>query len=53
MKYEFGERREGDVPKLVANSDKANEELGWKTTKKLDEMCEDSYRFTVMRLKSE
>lgn len=33
VKYEIGARRFGDTAKLIANADKANEKLGWKTTK--------------------
>jgi UDP-glucose 4-epimerase len=32
----MGARRFGDVAKLIANSDKALEKLGWKTTKSLN-----------------
>ncbi len=35
VKYKFVGRRFGDVPKLVANIDKASHELGWKVTKTL------------------
>jgi UDP-glucose 4-epimerase len=51
VKHEMGPRRFGDVPKLVADSTKANLELGWKTTKTLDQMCEDSYKFIAKRIK--
>jgi UDP-glucose 4-epimerase len=33
--FEMGERRKGDVAKLIASSKKAHEKLGWKTTKTL------------------
>ncbi len=36
VKFEIGARRYGDVAKLIANSDKAYEKLGWKTTKTLE-----------------
>lgn len=35
VKYKFVERRFGDVPKLVANINKASNELGWTVTKSL------------------
>ena len=49
LNYSFGERRNGDVPKLVANITKASEELGWKVTKHLDDMCLDSFLFIDKR----
>lgn len=49
MKYKFVERRFGDVPKLVANIDKASAELGWKVTKSLEDMCVDSINFITKR----
>lgn len=45
----MGPRRVGDVAKLIANSDKAYEKLGWKTTKSLQEMCTDSCNFIFKR----
>lgn len=51
LSYEFGARRAGDVPKLIANPSKALTQLKWKATKTLDQMCEDSYRFVCCRLK--
>lgn len=35
VNYEMGERRAGDVSKLLANPKKANIALNWKTTKSL------------------
>lgn len=49
LSYSFTERRHGDVPKLVANVEKASAQLGWKVTKNLDNMCEDSVRFITRR----
>lgn len=45
VKYEFGERRFGDLPEFYANADKAAEILGWKTEHTLDEMCRDSWNW--------
>lgn len=45
----MGERRQGDVSKLMANTQKANDELGWKVSKSLEEMCRDSVRFVEKR----
>lgn len=49
LNYSFGERRFGDVPKLVANIEKGTKELGWKVTKNLHDMCLDSYLFITKR----
>lgn len=38
LKYKMVERRPGDVEKVWANADYANNELGWKAKKSLDEM---------------
>jgi UDP-glucose 4-epimerase len=35
--YKFGNRREGDVPKIYANINKAKEELGWEPTTSLED----------------
>lgn len=51
VKYEIGARRFGDTAKLIANADKANEKLGWKTTKTIEEMCRDSCKFIFKRYK--
>lgn len=39
------ERRAGDVPNLTADPRLANEVLGWKAEKTLDEMCADLWRW--------
>lgn len=49
LTYGFVERRHGDVPKLVANIDKATAYLGWKVTKNLQDMCHDSVTFILKR----
>ncbi len=36
--YEIGERRPGDVVKVYADTTKANQELGWKAEKNLEDM---------------
>jgi UDP-glucose 4-epimerase len=51
LNYKFTERRHGDVPKLVANIDKATANLGWKVTKNLNDMCIDSVSFITKRFK--
>lgn len=43
----IGERRAGDVPIYVARADKAEEILGFRTEKDLDEMCASSWAWIV------
>ena len=43
--YEIVERRAGDIAKCFADPSYAYETLGWKATKGVDEMCEDSWRW--------
>ena len=45
--YEIVGRRAGDVAANWADVEKAGTELGWKTTRDLDEMCADSWRWQV------
>ena len=40
VNFEFVERRLGDLGNVYANPTLAFEELGWKATKNLDDMCE-------------
>ena len=41
--YTVVEARAGDVAEVVADPAKANTELGWRTTRTLDEACRDSW----------
>ncbi|MCK0438781.1 UDP-glucose 4-epimerase GalE [Gordonia alkaliphila] len=43
--YEIAPRRPGDAPAYWADPSKANAELHWRTTKTLDDMCADSWRW--------
>ena len=45
VNHEYAARREGDVPVLYANVDKANLMLGWRAEKTLENMCEDAWRW--------
>lgn len=40
-----GGRREGDLPQIWADTDKAETLLGWKAEKTVEEMCADSWNF--------
>lgn len=46
LKYEVVGRRAGDVLDLTANPTKANEELGWKAERTLEDACDDLWRWT-------
>ena len=46
VKYEIAARRPGDVDECYASPKLAEEELGFKASKTLDEMCKSSYDFT-------
>jgi UDP-glucose 4-epimerase len=43
--YQIVARRPGDIGACYADPAKATEELGWKATRGLDEMCEDTWRW--------
>lgn len=45
--YKFTGRRKGDVAICIADPSKANRELGWRTTKDLEDMCRDSWRWQI------
>lgn len=43
--YEFGSRREGDLPQFWANADKAKTVLGWSAQHSLEDMCRDAWNW--------
>lgn len=47
VKYKFTARREGDVDECYASPEKALNELGWKATRSLEEMCESTHKFQL------
>lgn len=47
LNYKFGERREGDVESLYAETKLANEKLGWKAELDLDEMLSSAWAWEV------
>ena len=49
--YKIVERRAGDLAMFYANSKKAQEELGWKAEKTLEDMCKDSWNYIVKQSK--
>lgn len=48
LNYKMGDRRPGDLERLVTASEKAQKLLGWKTQKSLKDMCESCVKFTVL-----
>lgn len=45
LPYEIAPRRAGDLPAFWADSSAALADLGWSTSKTLDEMCQDHWRW--------
>jgi len=43
--YEIVERKPGDVTSLIASPAEAERQWGWRTTRTLEDMCEDAWRF--------
>lgn len=46
LPYQVVGRRAGDVLNLTSNPNRANEELGWKTERTLEDACEDLWKWT-------
>ena len=46
--YEFAPRRPGDLPAFWADATKAADELGWRATLGLEQMCADTWRWQSM-----
>lgn len=49
--YKIAPRRAGDIATCYANPQKAKQELGWETTKTLDDMCRDSWNYIARQEK--
>ncbi len=45
VKYKIAPRRKGDIAVCYSNPSKAKQELNFKTTKTLEDMCRDSWNF--------
>lgn len=43
--YEIAARRPGDIASCYADPSKANQQLGWKTVKTLEDMCTDAWHW--------
>lgn len=46
VKYEIKPRRPGDIAECYADPAKAKALLGWEASRGIEEMCEDTWRFT-------
>ena len=47
--FVISERREGDVATTFADSSKAFKELGWKTQRTIEDICQDGYNFIMTK----
>ena len=45
LPYDVVDRRPGDLPSAYADPSRAQEELGWRATRTLDDMCADTWRW--------
>ena len=43
--YVIKPRRAGDIAECFANAEKAEQQLGWKAEKSLEDMCYDSWNW--------
>lgn len=43
--FEFGARRDGDLPEFWANAEKAKTVLGWEAKHTLEDMCRDTWKW--------
>jgi UDP-glucose 4-epimerase len=48
IQYKIGDRRPGDIAICYADTSLANQEMGWKAHRGLDEMCCDLWRWQHM-----
>lgn len=46
LAYKIAPRRAGDIANCYADASKAKQLLGWQATRGLEEMCEDSWRYS-------
>ena len=47
LNFEYGEKREGDIPSIVCDSNYINNVLGWGTKRTLKDIVESSWKFIV------
>ena len=48
VNYKIGPRRPGDIATCYSDPSKAQEVLGWKAERSLEQMCADSWRWQSM-----
>ena len=51
VNYKIAERRPGDIAECFSDSTKAKEELGWKASLGIEDMCKDAYNFILKNKK--
>lgn len=49
VNYKIVGRRAGDIDACYADTSKSLNELGWKATKNIEDMCRDSYNFVTLK----
>ena len=49
IEYEIMGRRKGDIGEVYGDVSKANDELGWKAKRGVDDICKDGYNFIKSR----
>jgi UDP-glucose 4-epimerase len=47
LKQKYSARREGDLPCVYANTEKANTELGWNCIYSVEDMCKHGYNYAL------
>ena len=53
LSWQFGPRRAGDVAEIYADVSKAEQELGWKTTRTVEDAVKDAWRWEQNRVQHE
>ena len=51
LRYEFGDRRQGDIEQIYASVDKANTQLGWQAQRSLEEGLKDAWNWQQKLMK--
>jgi len=51
IKYIFTDRRDGDVPRLVADSSLAKKLLNWKPKRNIEDICKDGWKWQLLNPK--
>ena len=52
IKYEFADRRNGDIAESLADTNKISKVLNWKPRKTLEDMCRDGWRWQKNYIKN-